>query len=225
MDKEGLELAARFAIPPNNKGMCGPNVVDYLVSFLSGTRVELPEVRRVLENGFPNMNLFLKIIADETGWEKFDKKTVEQYWLGGPVKIKKDNLLKKLESGSNKKLERIMKSMAPAEVPLTHMSRVVFGEENSADKTTGINLCMIAEGEVVELGEGRVKVRREMIKETEGKYWLASKEIATQWDRGINPDVRIGDKIATHWGSVVKVLNPEEADRLAKYNKIVAEMI
>lgn len=81
MDKQGLLLCAKYAVPPNFFGYCGPEENLSLVDHLKENVVdeELSHILSHFETLFP----YLQLIARKNKiLDPFDRRVVEAYWIG-----------------------------------------------------------------------------------------------------------------------------------------------
>ena len=80
---EGPLMFARFALPPNQMGYCGPAdsaLGDYL------QRADSDGGLRQLASAFDGAWPYLRLIAQTSGIaDPLDRRVVEAYWLGGPM--------------------------------------------------------------------------------------------------------------------------------------------
>ena len=81
---DGLQLFARYAYPPNQRGYCGPEEARTLIEYASAgvTDPGLAELARAFHGPLP----YLTVMASVTGIrDPFDRRLVEAYWVGNPI--------------------------------------------------------------------------------------------------------------------------------------------
>lgn len=78
---DGAVMFGRYALPPNEKGYCGPDRADELLERVHdhASGRALAEVARGFEGAWP----YLELIGDCLGRAPLDPLTVRTYWLGG----------------------------------------------------------------------------------------------------------------------------------------------
>lgn len=80
----GLQLFARYAYPPNQRGYCGPDEARTLIEYATAgiTDPGLAELARAFHGPLP----YLTVMAEVTGiGDPFDRRLVEAYWVGSPI--------------------------------------------------------------------------------------------------------------------------------------------
>lgn len=81
---EGLQLFARYAYPPNQRGYCGPE--DHLALLEYRTTGISDQGLRTLARSFNGPWPYLKLIAERTGaGDPFSRPVVEAYWVGNEL--------------------------------------------------------------------------------------------------------------------------------------------
>jgi hypothetical protein len=80
----GLQLFARYAYPPNERGYCGPG--DHLALLEYRTEGIIDGGLAELAKSFTGPWPYLKVMADRTGaGGPFSEKVVEAYWVGNEL--------------------------------------------------------------------------------------------------------------------------------------------
>lgn len=77
----GATLFARFALPPNAAGYCGPDDTTLLEELLRAQGEGLDELRHTAE-AFAGAWPYLELIGGTNGLDPLDPLVVEAYWLG-----------------------------------------------------------------------------------------------------------------------------------------------
>lgn len=80
----GLQMFARYAYPPNERGYCGPNDHQALLEYRTSGLVDtgLKELAAAFTGPWP----YLKLMAEKTGaGGPFSQKVVEAYWVGNEL--------------------------------------------------------------------------------------------------------------------------------------------
>lgn len=81
---EGLQIFARYAYPPNERGYCGPEDHRALLEYRSAGTSDagLAQLARAFHGPWP----YLKLMAERTGaGHPFSKRVVEAYWVGNEL--------------------------------------------------------------------------------------------------------------------------------------------
>ena len=84
MDRQGLLLCARYALPPNSLHYCGPDKIINLFAYTQEQMADrgLQEILTEFETLYP----YLTFIAYENNIrDPFDRRVVEAYWLGNTL--------------------------------------------------------------------------------------------------------------------------------------------
>ncbi len=236
MEKDGLELAARFSLKPNKLEYCGPaRSWSVFLDYLQG-KENSALVRARLER-FYALFPYLELIAEENKIsDPLGYDVVEAYWIGNKL----------LENVSQKALSKMIrtklagrgllpKSFAgklASNVPegaLPHHSFQVLYVHFITGKlpwTLGnANKCIPKWGKVVSTkengGESKAVVESVEVAQAGGKYFLKpAREVVESAVCGFETaDCRKGAVVATHWGLAVKNLGEGEFSRLKKYTK------
>jgi len=84
VNASGLQLFARYAYPPNQRGYCGPDEARTLIEYAAAgiTDPGLAMLARAFHGPLP----YLTVMAQATGiHDPFDRRLVEAYWVGNPL--------------------------------------------------------------------------------------------------------------------------------------------
>jgi len=237
----GLKLAASFGFYPHQLGFCGLqgySIKKTIFDYLSGKKVPQQKIRKILET-FIGAFSYYKLIARSNGIkDPFAEKVVKAYWLG-------NELLEKVSSHSLKEMiikdfvGRGLLSKETAEnkakkIPLdskAHHSFHVFiiGSVSGRVALEGklLDLCRVGWGKVTEIqkrgkkGVNEVIIEYQPLSKRKNKYFLGkptSKSIF--WNEKIIPKIKIGDKVATHWNHIARIISEKDLDNLKKYTWI-----
>jgi len=79
----GLQLFARYAYPPNERGYCGPDDHRALLEYRTAGVVDagLAGLAKAFSGPWP----YLQLMADRTGAGPFSRRVVEAYWVGNEL--------------------------------------------------------------------------------------------------------------------------------------------
>jgi len=82
VEADGAVLFGRYALPPNERGYCGPDRASELLERVSegASGHELEHVAQGFEGAWP----YLELISECLGRAPLDPVVVRTYWLGGP---------------------------------------------------------------------------------------------------------------------------------------------
>jgi hypothetical protein len=197
MNPTGLQLLARFSLPPNRLGYCGDeNINPALIRCINHGEAD-PVLLKL--PSFKSQLPYLKTIAEVTGLDYLDYQVVEAYWLGNDLlnQFKSDHyqiFLKHLNSLNLPDFYLHSMSLKQPEffIPFHLYSvHLAVPMKISPPIQHQIDQCMISWG----------KVTPKTI--SENHYYPEC-----------DPDIKVGDLAAFHWNSVVKILTLEEVENL-----------
>ena len=213
----------RFASPPNRLGHCGPvaseGVGEYLHAPIDDRVVELA---RQFEGAYPYLQLLAG--AAHRG-DPLDGDVVEAYWIGNGLLDR----VSMLDFG-NSIDERFRRragsawSRIDASVPVgvAHHSYHVLHvtpwtglmRRGVVDEPLRIvDQCCVSWAQVVDTDSGSPLVRRRPL-EWAGSRLRFGQPVVEQVSSPI--DVRVGDRVALHWGTVCERLRPDQLQRLQR---------
>lgn len=82
---------ARFALPPNAYGYCGPADLDLVAELVAAGDVAVDEMRAVAQQ-FEGAWPYLKFLSESSGNDPLSHEVVEAYWLGNNLLSDVDTL-------------------------------------------------------------------------------------------------------------------------------------
>ncbi len=231
------ERAARYALYPNELGLCGPRGSEKgkLYQYLTTkSKVDDNHARRLLGQ-FTAATAYLKLIAAANGIEDWlDDRVVDAYWIGNELlgRVRPEDLRELIFGfvGEGRMTEAAAKETTD-HVHYQHRPHHSFhvlaigGISGQVDReSVGWELCRIGWGKVVSVGKGpELTVSARSLKH-EGNRFLAEleekeKKRLVRRDPQIIPRIRAGDLVAFHWGRVVEVITLNEARRLEHWTE------
>lgn len=234
MDKKGLQLASRFALPPNSLGYCGKGTAPEKFKKCinegrcKGVQTEIDK--------FIVLGPYLKTLAKISGKPKGSHSIVEAYWFGNHTlkKVKDDDyaiLLKFFEKqGVPIWFVDELKEKEPKKFIPTHLFQILHVGVGRASGSVpynmdSINNCMIRWGKVEKIGKTKLRVNLNSLKKLRGKYQLTQKSGVFPYLPNLLPGLKIGDSVAVHWKQAVKKLSTSEIIKLKKWTKEVLNVI
>lgn len=230
MNSKALQLASRFALPPNSLGYCGKGSAP--AKFISCVlENKCAEIDNELEK-FIVLNPYLETISKLSGLNKFSYKVVEAYWLGNDVlnKAKKGDYLNLLKHFSNQGVPEWLISELKEKVPENfiplHLFQVLYIGVGKASGSVPYNLetinnCMVRWGNVKKIKDGKLYLLLNSLKRSGKKIALTCKNITFPYRDDFLPGLKVGVTVAVHWKQVVKVLNKKEGENLEFWTKKV----
>ena len=245
---EGVELSARFALPPNSFSYCGTPI--FRRAFAAYLKKKSPANARALEEALSKFKAhysYLKLIADANGMRPFDRKVAEALWIGNPClgKVKKHDIAKLMMgefSGkgllTGKKAAKLAAGIPVGALP-HHSFHVMYvhtitGVVPPSLKTA--DLCRISWGKVVGVKNGKIEFDSQKLARKKGKAAIGAQKAAGERGKlclvpcrkkiravcagiGFVPKIMEGDIVASHWGFAVMKLTESQAARLEKYTR------
>ncbi len=218
-----MQLACRFALPPNAKGYCGRNSAPakFIKCIEQGS---CEEVMEEIEK-FIVLHPYLKTIADIVEKNKFDYDVIEAYWLGNDLlkKIKPfhyDLLLENFaKQGVPDFFIKTLQEEKPKGFVPTHLFQVIHVGVGRASGVVPFNLasineCMIRWGKVLEINNKSALVLINSLKQEAKMYVLATEEVTINLESGLESNLQVGQAVAVHWGNIIKVLNDVEIEKI-----------
>lgn len=233
MDTKSLQLTSRFSFPPNHFGYCGLDSASIAFSkcITSGDCESVPGEIPHFKGLYP----YLKTIAEVTGLDYLDYKVIEAYWLGGDLlsQFKPEHyaiLIKHLKAQNLPDffIDEVAKNQPKVFIPL-HLFNVIHigvGKITGSVETNidNINHCMIRWGTVTKIDRENhtITISLNSLKQV-GKQFAISNTPTTI---SYNPNFlspKIGDTIAAHWKSAVKILTAKEQNNLSHWtNQLIS---
>ncbi len=223
MDIKALQLAARFALPPNSLGFCGRRSAP--ARFTECIKQNKYEgIKEELEK-FIVFNPYLETIKKITKDEKFCYKNIEAYWLGNErleMATKNDyfNLLINFsKQGVPEWLVKELKNKVPKVFLPFHLFQLLHvGVERAGgmiqNNLDSLNNCMARWGRVAKITNNKIEIDLWSIGKKAGRYSLIKMKEKCDWEPEITPEVKKGSLVAVHWKQVVKTLDLRERQNL-----------
>ncbi len=228
----GVEIAARFALPPNSRAYCGKRGFrKAFAAFLADKSAA--KLERELSK-FTAHYAYLRLIAAANRLSPFDRKVSEALWIGNSLleKVRKEDLKKIILQQfcgkgmlSEPSAKKLAESLPDGFVPhhsfhvlyLHTISGVIGPSVENADS------CRVSWGKVTRAGSGFVEVATQRLARKNGRLLLLP--VKKRWKTScagvaLLDKPKAGDLAASHWGIAVMELAPAQARRLEKFTKI-----
>lgn len=229
--------AARYALYPNELGLCGPRGSEkgklhlYLTT---KSKVDDKQARKLLEQ-FVAATAYLKLIAESNQIEDWlDPRVVDAYWIGNELlgRVRPEDLKELIGSLAEEgKMAAAAAVEAISRVHYEHRPHHSFhvftvgGITGKVERETiGWELCRIGWGRVVGIEKsGALTVSARSLRRNGGKVLsemeMGEGEHAVRRDPQILPHVKVGDIVSFHWGRAVEVISEEAAQRLEHWTE------
>ena len=231
---DGVELSARFGLPPNSFSYCGTPV--FRRAFAAYMKEKSPANARALEAALSKFRAhysYLKLIAKANKKKPFDREVTEALWIGNPCleNVKGKGMAKTImgEFSGRGLLQKGKAARLAAGIPkgaVPHHSfhvlylHTITGVVKPSMKTA--DLCRISWGKVVGCKNGKITIDSQKLARKNGKLCLVPcRKTARTACAGIAlaPDAKKGDIVASHWGFAVMKLSESQRARLEKYTR------
>jgi len=223
MNKKALQLAARFALPPNSLGYCGKDTAPakFIDCAIHG---KCGGVEQEMEK-FIVLNPYLETMLRVTGLKKYSLKNVEAYWLGNEMLAKAklkhyqillDNFTKQGVPGW---LVTELKQKVPKSFIPFHLFQVLHVGVGRASGSVPYNIetinnCMVRWGKVVKLKGLQITVNICQLEKLKHKFQITFGNEEFSYREDFLTGLKVGDVVAVHWKQVVKKLTPREVKNL-----------
>jgi hypothetical protein len=228
MSVVGAVRFARFAVPPNERGYCGPERESELAAYRAG---ELPHDRGLIElaSGFEGAWPYLELLAGAAGTDDpLDDRVVQAYWIGNDLcgRVTTNDwgwhLVDRFGPRTGRDVDRVTAGVGCGAVP--HHSFHVFcvypwvgllrEGRGGTEPLRIIRQCHISWGTVVDRLGDELVIDGPAITWEGSALAMGGAERRTAWldPRLVDLDARIvpGSVVAVHWGEVVDVLDPRQ---------------
>ncbi len=235
---QALQLACRFALPPNSLGYCGrgsaPEKFKACISkgTTAGIKQELTK--------FIVLHPYFKTIGQLTKKPKFSYEVVESYCLGNELLHKVDNA--GLESGYEVLLQNFLaqgvpdwfvaelREKKPKRFIPHHLFQILHVGVGKASGAVPFNLesitnCMVRWGEVSSITNKTAALKLHTLKTGNQGYKLAKITTHVPFNPNLFSDLQPGAVAAVHWGQVIKVLTKKEAENLEFWTREVLNAV
>jgi hypothetical protein len=228
MNADGAVRFARFAVPPNERGYCGPQREDELAAYRSE---ELPVDRGLheLASGFEGAWPYLELLAGVAHLDDpLDDRVVQAYWIGNELCPRVadldwgNHLVDRFEPRVGRDVERLTSQVGCGAVP--HHAFHVFAVypwvgllregRGGSEPLRILRQCHISWGTVVDRIGDELLVDGPTLDWRHGSLTLGPHERRSVW---LDPRLvrigevaRLGSIVAVHWGEVVDVLDDRQ---------------
>lgn len=234
MDTKALQLASRFALPPNSFGYCGKDTAPE--KFKCCVIDELCEGVEDEITKFIVLNPYLQTLGKLLDKSPFAYEVVESYWLGNDelTKIPAEGyqlLLDNFEKqGVPDWLVEELRTKIPAKFIPTHLFQVLHVGVGRASGSVPYNIetinnCMVRWGSVVSVDGTAATVKLNSLEKKDAKLNLRVLEETHQFLPDFVPDLKKGDIVAVHWKQIVKQLSKAEVVKVEKWTNQVLDNI
>lgn len=230
---DGPRLFARYALPPNLLGYCGPDEsVEYAAVALAPS-TPLAHLHH-LATSFSGAWPYLQLIAGCAGiGDVLDRRVVEAYWVGNPLldMVDRSTFLGHVDDRFRSRSWRDHDLVASAAV-LGHANHsfhvfcaypwVGLLRAGKVDPSLRVlDRCRIRWGTVKTVDDRLVTVGSRPLQWDEQRLTLGPEreERAAYWgDSSRSKILSPGDVVSLHWDYVCDVLTPQRLDRLVREN-------
>lgn len=226
----GAALFARFALPPNAYGYCGPADVSLVEELTAAGDAAVDELR-VIAQQFDGAWPYLQFIAGSAGRDPLSREVVEAYWVGNGLLNDIDLLAwgNSVEDRFRARTGRRWQVLADGIVgsvpnhafhvfcvyPWVGLLRSGFSDQ----ALNVIDQCRIRWGTVVDVIGDEVLARSRPL-EWDGHSISLGVERVERVRASVASDerVEVGDDIAMHWDYVCQKLTPRHLGHLVRYH-------
>jgi hypothetical protein len=226
----GPLLFARYALPPNTLGYCGPDEARSLLEHVREGVVDPDLVR--LERAFEGAYPYLSMIAAQNGIaDPLDRRVVEAYWVGNELLDGVDprafaaDLERRFRSRTPPGERPWLAEPARRGLPVHHnvhvlavMPRIGLLRAGLVpDLAEMLGNCLVRPARVLSVEPGRLTVLARPLEFVDGRLSLGSsrsEEVASLLDGTIGP----GGLVAVHWGIAVDGISCARGATLGQIN-------
>lgn len=226
----GPSLFARFAYPPNERGLCGPDDHAALLGYAASGEVD--GGLRQLAQGFEGAWPYLELIAGAAHLaDPLDPRVVEAYWIGNRLTrtVAASSLAREVDERFRPRAGRDLDSVVDAVrrgLGPTHAFHVFcvypwIGLLRSGRTHPALDVldqCRIRWGEVLELDGDLAVVRAQRLQVAGGRLVLgpAQAEVVRRSLGGdvLGGELGVGDRVALHWEWVCGRITSGQGHRL-----------
>jgi hypothetical protein len=233
-DWSGLQLFARYAYPPNERGYCGPDDSRSLLEYRTAGVIDagLADLARAFSGPWP----YLKLMAEKTrAGGPFSRRVVEAYWVGNDLLDQVDTL-----DFGNTVADRFRDRVGVKRWPglaeaipegIPHHSFHVFvtypwvgllSEGRRGEPLEILDRCRIRWGRVETVDDGTAVVRSRSLTWDGRRLDLGPPrpEIVTYsvGGLGLTGDLQPGDWVSMHWSWICDRLSPRQLADLQRFS-------
>ncbi len=225
MSDRGALRFARFAVPPNQRGYCGPDRQGELAAYRAEELTidrGLVEMAREFEGAWPYLELLAGAARTD---DPLDDRVVQAYWIGNELCDQVTtsdlgwHLIDRFRSRAGSEAERVTSGVGRGARP--HHSFHVFcvypwvgllrEGRGGTDPLGIIQECHISWGRVCERSGDDLLIEGPELRWDDGRLTLDGAIRRLVW---LDPrlatlasNIDIGSEVAVHWGQVVDVLD------------------
>jgi len=231
------ELDARFVYGPKHSHFTESKlevVTDTLRQAIT-SRQETSGVREVLDQ-FPHLHAFQGALGQISGLDPYDPKIQEAYWIG-------NDLLKSVDREDAQKV--LLQFYKRSELPREYMNELndvlskpailhhnfqvakiaVIDSGGMWDRLDPVNNCMVRSADISEISDDRIKVNAVRLIKNRHEFSLEKKDEFVKYDQNLVGNLKTGDKVALHWGTVAMELSKDQEEQLIYWTQEVAKII
>jgi hypothetical protein len=222
----GATTFARYAYPPNARGLCGPDDAEELFGYAATGAADrgLDERARAFAGAWP----YLELIAGAVGGsDALDPRVVRAYWLGMPpvdavtLRALADHVDGRFRHRSGGGWDHLAAALRPGAVPdhAFHVLAVypwtgMLREGIVEPARSVIESCAIRPGRVVSVGNGDAEVEVPTLVPDERHLRIGPPSTVTLRWRGstdaLVDGLAAGDLVAVHWDWICDRLDADE---------------
>lgn len=232
-ESAGPARFARYAVPPNRRGYCGPDPDEFAELAAAGGAAgdELRRTARAFEGAYPYLELLAGAAPSK---DPLDDAVVEAYWLGNSLLDRVDvaALGRSLDERFRRRAGRRWYRFEPAVDGgcANHAFHVLvvspwvgLMRQGVVDQPLEIvDRCRISWGRVRAVVGDRAVVDRAPLRWHDGRLQLHPAEP----EEVSSPlPVEPGDVVSIHWGTVCDVLSPRQLAALASVTRRQLELV
>lgn len=230
MNVDGTELATLYALPPNQKGYCGP--ASFQEAAVQHFNHKTPSTLRVLEQQlkkFDAHHAYLALIAQANSLTPLDLEVVKAFWIGSPMLEKvspsqiKAFIKTKLLPDQPERVERLAENLPDGLTP-HHSFNALYVNfvTNKVEKTMeNYDACCVSAGKVISTSDQTIEVKRSFITMDEKKFALKEKtQTVTTLPTPIQfPQLQKNDVVSIHWNTVIQKITARDANAIRHYTQ------
>jgi hypothetical protein len=226
----GAVQFARFALPPNAHGYCGPADLDLVAELVAAGESAVEEMRAVAQQ-FEGAWPYLRFLSDTIGSDPLAAEVVEAYWIGNGLLADIDTLAwgnsveERFRSRAGARWRVLADGIAGgvpnhafhvfSVYPWVGLLRAGFTDH----ALEVIDQCRIRWGTVVETIGSEVLVRSAHLTWDGRRLRHGSERIETVRMPAVGSETPLkGDAVALHWDYVCQVLSQRQLEFLIRYH-------
>jgi hypothetical protein len=233
-DWSGLQLFARYAYPPNERGYCGPDDHLALLEYRTAGVVDagLAELAKAFHGPWP----YLKLLAEKTGaGGPFSERIVEAYWVGNDLleQVEVLDFGNTVEERFRHRVGRNWRQMTEA-IPggIPHHSFHVFviypwvgllTESDRGEPLEMLDQCRIRWGKVEAVEATTAIVNSQPLTWDGKRLELGAPRLETVTmavgGLGFGKPLRPGEWVSMHWSWICDRLTPRQLADLKRFSE------